>query len=192
MTTPRAPERGEESFMVTCERDGTIVLSIVAVSRSFHTLAQPSRGWRVELSGDERLVSDTKRSRRRTSSCLVMNVWCLTPNVHRCCQHGAHRGSCGSRSAPANESSCNEAGSRFSAWEPENRDTADVPPPTIRCGGSGGIGRRRVRSRLSREGRGVNGRCGRPTMSLLPARRLGWGSGPSVRARACYPTVRHS
>ena len=68
--------------MVTCERDGTIVLSIVAVSRSFHTLAQPSRGWRVELSGDERLVSDTKRSRRRTSSCLVMNVWCLTPTVH--------------------------------------------------------------------------------------------------------------
>ena len=33
----------------------------------------------------ERLVSDTKRSRRQTSSCLVMNVWCLTPNVPNVC-----------------------------------------------------------------------------------------------------------
>ncbi len=29
----------------------------------------------------ERLVSDTKRSRRQTSSRLVVNVWCVTPNV---------------------------------------------------------------------------------------------------------------
>ena len=34
-----------------------------------------------DRSATERLVSDTKRSRRQTSSCLVMNVWCLTPNV---------------------------------------------------------------------------------------------------------------
>ena len=34
-----------------------------------------------DRSATERLVSDTKRSRRQTSSCLVMNVLCLTPNV---------------------------------------------------------------------------------------------------------------